>query len=495
LSRWRFDHRPSSALPPLAWLARIEGTRVTVDCGAAVRCADDGFFEGSWAGAPALADVCAATTVFGSGMVVDDGQLLALTPSHNLEALYSTRRPDALLMANSLVALLAGAGLELAPGVDYPALFGRTREGIGRSPIELPTLGQPVRLDYFENLAITPGGELAQRAKPREAPFTSFADYRDRIRAALASIIANGAPRVPVVPLSSGYDSTAIAALAAPLGVTRAVGFTSARDFAAAGREADDSAAATAGRLGLELASGERLAYRRRGDLPEAEFLASGMTGEEVVFSTFEQQLRGTVLLTGTWPAWIWARHAPYEPNLERDDMSGTSMTEFRLRIDCVYVPLAFFGATAQPSLTAISEQPDMRPFQVGGRYDRPIPRRLAEEAGLPRGTFALRKLGVSATLHRRPREAFAPATLAAIDDFARRAGEPRPFGRRLQTGRLHRGLQRLATRLGARRLADALQRQRRARTHFGARDGNLVLRWAVSVVAPRYAALRSDPE
>jgi hypothetical protein len=135
-----------------------------------------------------------------------------------------------------------------------------------------------------------------------------------------------------------------------------------------------------------------------------------------------------------------------------------------------------------------------MRPYQVGGRYDRPIPRRLAEEAGLPRGSFAVRKLGVSATLHRNPRAAFAPPTLAAIRAFAAAGGDGSVFGWRLRTGRLHRGLQRLAARVGARRLANALQRKRRGRTHFSARDGNVVLRWAVAVVAPRYAPLgRAD--
>jgi hypothetical protein len=111
------------------------------------------------------------------------------------------------------------------PAVDYPSLFGLTREGIGRNPVSLPTLGPPVRLRFFENLAIDGAGRLTISARRREPTFGSYADYRDRLRSALASIIANGRPHEPVVPLSSGYDGTAVAALAASLGCRRAIGF------------------------------------------------------------------------------------------------------------------------------------------------------------------------------------------------------------------------------------------------------------------------------
>lgn len=493
MSGWQLDYRPSAELPPLAWLARVRpalGT-VTVDCGLSVRREAVGFAEGAWAGPAEVAALAGATTVFGSGIVAGGDELVVVPPSHNLEAVYSAAQPSELLIANSLVALLVASGLALDPDADYPARFGLTRRGIASSPIALPTLGAPIRLDFFENVAIDRAGRLVQRPKPREAPFASFADYRDRLRAALAALMENAAGYETVVALSSGYDSTALAALVGGVGGRRAVGLRTARLFRRAGPlEIDDSGAPTAERLGLAMTMAERLAYRERADLPEAEFLASGMSGEEVVFSGLEESLRRSLLITGTWPAWIWIKGAPNEPNLERDDMSGSSMTEFRLRLDCIYVPLAFFGATAQPSIAAISDQDDMRRYSVGGAYDRPIPRRLAEEAGVPRGSFAARKIGVSATLHTRPGAAFAPATLAAIEAFAAAEGRAPAFRRRRRTGRADRALIKLARRLGAHGLAARLNRRRQARTHFDRHSGGIVLRWAVALVAPRYRPL-----
>ncbi len=37
-----------------------------------------------------------------------------------------------------------------------------------------------------------------------------------------------------------------------------------------------------------------------------------------------------------------------------------------------------------------------MAPWSVGGRYDRPLPRRIAEEAGLPRERFGVRNRATS---------------------------------------------------------------------------------------------------
>jgi hypothetical protein len=40
-----------------------------------------------------------------------------------------------------------------------------------------------------------------------------------------------------------------------------------------------------------------------------------------------------------------------------------------------------------------------MQPYRVDGSYDRPIPRRILEEQGIPRGTFAQEKKAVNLTL------------------------------------------------------------------------------------------------
>ena len=75
---------------------------------------------------------------------------------------------------------------------------------------------------------------------------------------------------------------------------------------------------------------------------------------------------------------------------------SGTGLTEFRLRVGFVHVPVPYLGCTNHKSIHQISTSTEMQPWSVGTRYDKPIPRRLIEEAGVSRGMFGTRKKAVA---------------------------------------------------------------------------------------------------
>jgi hypothetical protein len=47
-------------------------------------------------------------------------------------------------------------------------------------------------------------------------------------------------------------------------------------------------------------------------------------------------------------------------------------------------------------SISKISDSPEMEPWRLHNSYDRPIPRRIAEAAGVDRGLFGVRKKMVS---------------------------------------------------------------------------------------------------
>ena len=69
-------------------------------------------------------------------------------------------------------------------------------------------------------------------------------------------------------------------------------------------------------------------------------------------------------------------------------------MTEFRLRAGFIFFPLACSGAIHAPTLSRLGRSSELAPWSVGGGYDRPIPRRLAEERGVPRELFGQQKIG-----------------------------------------------------------------------------------------------------
>jgi len=122
------------------------------------------------------------------------------------------------------------------------------------------------------------------------------------------------------------------------------------------------------------------------------------MGGEDYPFLGFGPRAARSILLTGFTGDVVWKRHAEPANDLRRKDVSGSTLTELRLRHGFVQVPVPvpFIGATHYDALLRMAESEEMRPYQVGGRYDRPVPRRIAEEAGVPRGAFGTVKKAAS---------------------------------------------------------------------------------------------------
>src|SRR5205085_3012324 len=155
---------------------------------------------------------------------------------------------------------------------------------------------------------------------------------------------------------------------------------------------------------------------------PEADFLATGMSGEDLVLAPMAPSLRHALLLTGSEEFLL--KGSNFRPELHRGDLSWCSITEFRLRNDFIHVPLLFFGATEQPSLTRIIDSAEMDPWRLPGKYDKPIQRRIAEQAGIPRGSFATVKRRASGALHVNGLAAFSASGMASVKAFARAHGE-----------------------------------------------------------------------
>lgn len=491
---WSFTYRVDGGLPPLSWLARIErgSGNIEVTCGSSVRLEGSGFFEGTWAGDPDLASISGCTTVFGSGIVADEDCPVVVTPAHAISGVFTHRSAGETVISNTLVGLLVALDAQLVPTADYPGRFVRSIDGVANSPIELPTNKGAVAYHFYWNLRVGADGTITQVAKPTEEPFRSFADYRSRISAALRTSLANAGSYQPAVSLSSGYDSTAVAALAAEHGCRRALTLVEGRRSRRAAGAAADSGDATAKRLGMEVATFDRRAYLSRTDLPEAEFLATGMSGEDVVMSPYEPRLYRSILLTGTQGNGIWRVGGSHRADLRRSALDGGSLNEFRLRTDFHFVPLPVFGLAQRASVMLISASPEMKAWSVGGRYDQPISRRIAEEAGLARGSFAVTKQAASALIHSAGESELAPATLAALRVFAEAEGRSAAFGNRKGVRRWHRLVLRVAPRWRGERLVAGLRKRQRLLVHFEPVIGTLLLRWAVGVIRPRYGAFAS---
>ena len=102
------------------------------------------------------------------------------------------------------------------------------------------------------------------------------------------------------------------------------------------------------------------------------------------------------MLLTGFHGGVVWDRQAKVVNGLARKDLSGSTLSEVRLRQDFIHLPVPFIGATRHDVLLRIANSEEMRSYRVGGSYDRPIARRMAEERGVPRQSFGQSKKGSS---------------------------------------------------------------------------------------------------
>ena len=481
-----------ASLPPMAWLAECAAGGVTFYHGEAVEAGPGFVFEGAWAGAFAQQDLASAATVVGSGAALSGDGVLFIPPSHTLEGLYHHAGDGCFTISNSLVFVLERLGATPAYDPHCGRRFASAVLGIEDYARPLISTDRgPVERLLHGNLLLRPDGRTEQLRKPTLGPCPTFQAYRDSLRSELAAIFLNAADAArrrryrPVSTCSSGYDSTACLVLARELGCDRAVTLTTARGGV------DDSGAEIAALLGVELQPFERIARATPEQM--AEFVATGMGGEDVIYSAFDSAVAGSVLLTGFHGDKIWSRDAKPNVVLGRGDISGSSMGEFRLRTGFIHLPVPFIGALRHAEIAAISNGAEMAPWAVGGGYDRPIPRRIAEEAGVPRSAFGMTKKAASMLLFRddeaQPNTRGNPGHFLADLPLARRAAlrlRERLFEPRLSTA--YR-LDRAPLRPLAHRLRDLLAADPRLFEHDRP-TASLEFRSAVAAIRPRYSAV-----
>lgn len=70
------------------------------------------------------------------------------------------------------------------------------------------------------------------------------------------------------------------------------------------------------------------------------------------------------------------------------------------LSTNSICIPIPMIGSDRWTELAALSNSKEMKPWSVREIYDRPIPRRIAEEAGVKRNDFGQLKAGAGISLH-----------------------------------------------------------------------------------------------
>lgn len=512
-----------SELPPLAYCVRVRGTSADLVHGHMVTTGDRFFHDGAWAGDfddPAFDRVYSC----GTGGYVSDDSLRLATPEMPIECLYLSVEGDAMYASNSLAFLLE----ILDDSLDVEHLRYRddmlsVEWGVRLSKVSIPTAGQRrIRVLLGEVADIT-GGRVSISHRRVARAFNSWEDYIATLRQTMEALVTNAADQrrdhtyEPLVAMSTGYDSTAVAALAAPVGVTD--GITMLR-YAPDGTPVDHPGE-IASKLSIELLEVPRDTWRDRTDIPEASLAASLTTMGSVSLLALDEHLPGRLFLTGVSGDNVWdINNRRYARDVVHGygHLGGRSLVEHRLQLGYVRCSPAEICHSAHPSIHAITVSSDLRPWSVEGSYDRPIARRIAEEAGVRRTAFGVSKYAASARVgnsrtysaatERSEMEAhlleiMSPAATESFLDYLD-AIDTDGFRRRMAIGRIwnrvytkldaldHRASHSLR-RLGIRRVIPR-RAMRRLATH-GATDYDYTRwlpHWGVEHVKPLYSPART---
>ena len=450
---FRLRYRPIPGLPRLAWAAAADPRSGDVDVahGWAVECRDDWLVEGVWDGDFTDGRFDTSDHFFGSGLRIEDDRLYFVASTGLCDRLLWTEYQGRLHVSNSLPLLLATTGARLDPRHDYRLETFAIRQGAGKYPdsfvVDHPEI-RAFRQLYDGTLALDPSGRT-ERVNRRSAPrFRSYGEYRTLVRDALRRLqtnYASDARRTQIqafVTVSSGYDSVATAALVAELGVTAA--FTCRRSnshlppWLAPGTAIDDGSA-IAGALGLPLLTDAGGAT----PADERYFLAAGCMPPTLALrplaSFLGRRRSAAVVFTGFGGDDVWDTETErewHERGVVRGDPAGLGLSEIRLQSGFSNVSVPTLCSRHIADLDAVATDQEMDPWRLLNAYDRPIPRRIAETAGVARTAFGQTKKAVVAAYHY-------PVTPRLRPSFVAYVRRTRGVG--LAFVRLHIGLNRLA--------------------------------------------------
>lgn len=398
-------YHENQVLPRLAWCAVAirKNFEIHVYHGQGIETNDNFFVEGAWDGDFTSGGFDQSAFFMGTGgksQNVQSGGVLFTSPNHTLERLYSIRGSEIIYMSNSLPFILHMSDSSLDPGyLEYESDLNSILRGIYGYKKSIPLAdGKELRLHYYCNILLNREFQLTEQPKAATNPFKNYDAYYQALIESLSAFCTNANSPMRkvqygmVTTISKGYDAAACAAIAYEVGCNTVVSFNEPKKYA------DDCGDDIALKLGYKkIITKSADEYLTNSSLIEAEFVSSGELGTGIVFTAFEKEFANNIVFIGERGDKIWDKNrtdANKEFYFENEIFPGTSMIENRLRVGYIIVPMPLFGASEWPSIHEISNSEEMRPFSIGGNYDRPIPRRILETRGIERTMFGMEKKG-----------------------------------------------------------------------------------------------------
>lgn len=379
--------------PSLAWICKLTLNNQSIELfhGSEVEIRDGWFCEAVWDGNFSEGNFDQTDIISGSGGRIRDDHLKFVSSGSTLDRLQQLQIYDQIWVSNSLPCLLAMTQATVKTGYgNYFNDFGKIVDGLKSHRHELKTSRGTVQFTYFDNL-VWNGNSLTEFEKPNnDYKLNCFEDYFHLLKekfSALASNLSDSNRQIKyefLGTLSSGYDSTMVTTLASNFGCRHAISF-----FKAHGEEDHGSVAAQVLKINLSLF--DRNKWSEKGK--EYLFITADAKAEDRYFVEAEPILKNKVLLTGYHGDKMWDKKTKdLSANIVRGDRSGLSLSEYRLHTGFINCPVPFWFSRQIQAINEISNSSEMKRWDIESTYSRPICRRIAEEAGIPREAFGMKK-------------------------------------------------------------------------------------------------------
>jgi hypothetical protein len=417
----KFEYHQIDTLPKLAWCAIMSagGNIATVYHGPWVEVNERFFVEGAWDGKFNEGDLSRAFLA-GSGATITAEGILFCTPSHVLSRLYFGHFHDRLYISPSLSFVLTQSNNELDLNhISYHADILKMTQSLTANVGSIPLRNGRLNVAHFRNLLVNGRLTVEPVRKPEPRDFIDFVSYKQFLLDGLKRLAENfrcPSRRVsyePIATLSTGYDSVACAALATEIGCVKAATFRRGTTGT------DDNGRRIAERLGMTAFEFDREAILTKAGLPEAEFVGGANTGEDCVMTAMEDVYQQRFVIMGVHGDNVWDR---VSQRVRRDITRHTffNIEDYRLRVGFSILPLPFMGCLSHPSIYRISNSSEMKPWALGTHYDRPIPRRIAEEKGVERHLFGQTKKATTIYFsgHRSMLSKMNPVSARSFEDY-----------------------------------------------------------------------------
>ncbi len=397
-------------LPRLSWLCEIRNGIYTFHTGPGVECSPDFIVEGVWDGDFKDGKFDDSDHFYGSGACLKE-RCIFVPPKLCTDFLFVLHDSTKSIswVSNSFNFIFARAGISLQSEF-YKNFAANLNKSTNEHSALGPDLGNPLiaktdnltmyRMMYHNFMVDGKGNIRFLMRIPPKLNIKNFSDYRTFLSQKISTLLANGLDKARKNPfgsismLSTGYDSCATSAISSQCGVKDAVTL----DVTVSGHnDCGEEIAKTLGMNCFKVASplGSKVNVLRaalsKENFPYLEFMATAGIGDNLVFKEMEPVISNKMVFSGLYGDGCWskegngsglAHHLPYMK----------SRMEFRLRSGYCLIPVPAFGAYYPYFLKKLNAASEMQPWTLNTTYDRPVARRLAEEAGVPRQLFGMKK-------------------------------------------------------------------------------------------------------